>query len=108
MARGTFTDKDKLNIYLKQKGKCYDCNKLLFGYWHTVQLKSYFIKGMLGKPTTKLTFTIKDAHIHHIIPINLGGTHKPNNWVLVCKKCHYKRHRYIEKYKRGILCQQEE
>ena len=85
MARPYFTDKQKLIIYLKFNGKCSDCGEVLAGYWY---------KGESPK-REKQTFTIVNGNIHHIIPIYRGGKHNINNWILLCKKCHKKRHKIL-------------
>jgi hypothetical protein len=34
--------------------------------------------------------------VHHIIPLEKGGTHDPNNLITLCRKCHIKFHKEIE------------
>lgn len=29
-----------------------------------------------------------DLHLHHIIPVSLGGSHSEYNTVVLCSKCH--------------------
>ncbi len=82
MSRPYFTDRQKVKVYQSSNGKCLDCNKILKGYWY----KGGSIK------RAKMTFTIEDANIHHIIPIKDGGKHNIDNWVLLCVGCHIKRH----------------
>lgn len=79
----SFTDKEKEWVYLEFKGRCFDCNKILKGYWHKVETLKLRIKQ---------TFTIEDAEIHHIIPVSEWGKHKKENWVLLCFNCHKTRH----------------
>lgn len=33
--------------------------------------------------------------VHHIIPVNQGGTHSPDNLMSLCRSCHNKIHREI-------------
>jgi len=83
--RDSFSDKQKIAVYMEYKGKCFDCKKPLCGYWYD--------EFRLKKP--KRTFTIEGANIHHIIPVVKGGKHKMYNWVLLCIPCHHKRHRIL-------------
>ena len=89
MARPSFLDKHKVLVYSKYKGKCFDCGKILEGYWYK--------ENRIKKP--KKTFTIKNANIHHNIPIADGGIHKIENWVLLCIPCHHERHKILLKGK---------
>jgi 5-methylcytosine-specific restriction endonuclease McrA len=34
--------------------------------------------------------------IHHIIPVNNGGTNDHDNLVLLCRECHIKTHRELD------------
>jgi len=33
-----------------------------------------------------------NLHLHHKIPVRLGGSHSESNLVVLCKDCHYKVH----------------
>lgn len=81
--RPVFKDKEKEAVFLKYKGKCFDCPENLRGYWHTVKTL---------KQRIKQTFTIDNGNIHHIIPISDGGKHCMENWMLLCIECHKIRH----------------
>lgn len=35
-----------------------------------------------------------DLQVHHILPVDKGGTHDLDNLVTVCNNCHWKLHRY--------------
>ncbi len=41
--------------------------------------------------------SIKDLHIHHIIPLSKGGKNEISNLEVVCRKCHLDLHKQIEK-----------
>lgn len=50
---------------------------------------------------------LEDLHLHHIIPISIGGTNKLSNVVILCSKCHGKLHgikwyNHSELTKKGI------
>lgn len=30
----------------------------------------------------------KDLEVHHIVPLRFGGVNKPNNVLVLCKRCH--------------------
>lgn len=77
----------KESVYLFYGGNCKDCSTRLIGEW--VDGGSY------RRP--KKTFTIHNGNIHHVLPIYKGGKHNYKNWVLLCLKCHYERHRIIIK-----------
>lgn len=34
----------------------------------------------------------KPLHVHHSVPISKGGSHKPSNLIVLCERCHSKRH----------------
>lgn len=34
----------------------------------------------------------KPLHVHHVVPISKGGSHKPSNLAVLCERCHSKRH----------------
>jgi 5-methylcytosine-specific restriction endonuclease McrA len=80
--RYPFTNSQKEAVFYKYNGKCADCGLQLVGEWHPG----------FGGNHHQLIFSIHNAHIHHNTPISEGGKHKIDNWVLLCKKCHYKRH----------------
>lgn len=42
-----------------------------------------------------------NLHVHHIIPLHLGGKHKPDNCMTVCAKCHILMHQNISKIVQG-------
>ncbi|MBU4455839.1 WYL domain-containing protein [Patescibacteria group bacterium] len=35
---------------------------------------------------------LKPLHVHHVVPISKGGSHKPSNLIVLCEHCHSKRH----------------
>ena len=41
--------------------------------------------------------SIKNLHIHHIIPLSKGGQNSLGNLEIVCRDCHLKLHYQIEK-----------
>jgi 5-methylcytosine-specific restriction endonuclease McrA len=34
----------------------------------------------------------KPLHVHHVVPISEGGSHKPSNLIVLCERCHSRRH----------------
>jgi len=84
MARDSFNDTEKETIYLKQNGVCAECGKSLTGE---------MVVGGSSPQKAKMTFSIYDSNIHHVLPFYRGGKHKPNNWILLCINCHHEIHR---------------
>lgn len=41
--------------------------------------------------------SIKYIIVHHIIPLEKGGTHDEKNLITLCRKCHIKEHKIINK-----------
>lgn len=60
-----FSEAQRTTLYNRQKGICPDCGE-------------HFIKA--------------DMHAHHIVPWYSGGITELTNGVMLCKKCHIKRH----------------
>lgn len=82
MAHPSFSNINKVLVYERAQGHCQYCDKSLSAYW----AESCFF----GKLVT--TFIIEGAHIHHKLPIYMGGVHRIWNWVLLCIFCHRKLH----------------
>jgi 5-methylcytosine-specific restriction endonuclease McrA len=79
--RTDITPKRREQIYLNSKGKCVDCELLCGGGWY------YNWSGIIKR------FTLNGTHeIHHIIPLNMGGSSDNDNLILLCLSCHNKRH----------------
>jgi uncharacterized protein with ParB-like and HNH nuclease domain len=60
-----FTENQRNTVYERQNRTCADCHK---------------------------PFAIKDLEAHHVTAWNAGGKTEINNCVMVCQKCHTKRH----------------
>ena len=74
------TAKTREIIFLKAQGKCVDCGLICCGGWK------------IWKPSVK-HFQLNGTHeIHHIIPVHKEGKTIIKNLILLCKKCHLKRH----------------
>ena len=41
-----------------------------------------------------------DLHLHHIVPLGIGGTNHKSNLIPLCSKCHMKVHSIKKKRKR--------
>ena len=39
-----------------------------------------------------------DLHLHHKIPVKLGGSHSQNNLMVLCSFCHYNIHKNKSRY----------
>jgi len=50
-----------------------------------------YFDGLLPKECANCESTT-DLHIHHIVPISLGGANKPSNMARLCSDCHAKAH----------------
>jgi 5-methylcytosine-specific restriction endonuclease McrA len=42
----------------------------------------------------------RKLHVHHIIPIKMGGNNTLDNLITLCEDCHKKEHSHIENIKR--------
>jgi 5-methylcytosine-specific restriction endonuclease McrA len=81
MTRPSIGPKNREAIYLKSQGKCIDCGLVCGGGW---------VVNWSGRVRT---FELTGTHeIHHIIPLNKGGTSDSKNLILLCIPCHKKRH----------------
>lgn len=90
MYHPNFSNKEKQKVFQKHSGKCTDCDKLLYGYWCWATNFKRPIK----------QFRIFEADIHHIVLVSDGGEHSLENWILLCKDCHKKRHKKIKEFKK--------
>ena len=51
-----------------------------------------------GKPKIcAICGSVEKLRLHHIVPVDYGGTNDPINLIFLCETCHYSLHRYIYK-----------
>lgn len=78
--RKEFTASTKATVYQTYRGKCDDCGNI-----------GTYNAGW-GRTATRKTFYLGGLEIHHIIPVHMGGDNNIKNLILLCVKCHKKRH----------------
>lgn len=93
--RKNLCSKKREKIYLKFNGKCSDCGKFCKSWWEFFNNKPFRFRFELIGGEGSCSRTTHE--IHHTIPIELGGKDTEENLVLLCVKCHQKRHFVVGK-----------
>ena len=93
-------------VILRAKGTCCFCGKQgIIGYrnkgfsgsqctrltvWEVREIPSFFFRqSLLRNPDGSNTWIVP-FHLHHVIPIRLGGNNEASNIKLACRSCHSK------------------
>jgi hypothetical protein len=80
-----------------QRNNCKSILDKLYCYWPSYppdgeNRKSEIYAGKFTDVCEECGLWKEPLHVHHIIPISKGGDHRLNNLILLCEKCHSKRH----------------
>jgi len=85
-------------LHQAQKTKAYnqrrrDVRKLYDRNWEKVR-DSYIARHPLCELCEAAGRLVPAEHVHHVVPLFQGGTHRDSNLQALCKPCHGKQHPY--------------
>jgi len=86
---GRYCDQHKsiANREYNQHQRNPDSNKVYGRRWHTIR-DLYISKHPLCERCLQTGRLVSAEEVHHIIPIDQGGTHDDENLMSLCKPCH--------------------
>ena len=83
----SLTYQEWINIGMALQAEGYDSSERYGSEWR--KIRNRYIKAHpLCEECLKAERLTPSKEVHHVVPINHGGTHDENNLMALCKSCH--------------------
>lgn len=83
----TIAQNNKINSQSNKPTNSKNCAS--YNEWENIRERVFALK---GRCCAHCGATVGEIHVHHIIPVSLGGTNDMDNLIPLCKSCHEKVH----------------